>query len=80
MRSASDYLLTLPEYVMKTSKMHKSYCFAGEPAPCPGYFENDVLPCSCGATQPIVEVLSEVAFPAAPLAEPQSAAALALSA
>ena len=66
--------------VMKKSKMHRSNYFAGEPAHCPGYFENDVLPCSCGATQPIVEVLSDVAFPAAPLAELQTAAALALSA
>jgi hypothetical protein len=80
MRSAPDYILTLPEYAMKKSKMHKSYCSAGEPAPCTGYFENDVLPCTCGATQPILEVLSQVVFPAAPLAELQTAAALALSA
>jgi hypothetical protein len=57
---------------MQKSQKHKPYCFAGEPAPCPGYFENDVLPCTCGATQPILDALSAVAFPAVPIEQPQA--------
>ena len=45
--------------------VHKPFCEAGQPAPCPGYFENDVLPCVCGATQDVLSALAQVqvAFP-----------------
>jgi hypothetical protein len=49
--------------------VHKSFCFAGQPAPCPGYFENDVLPCVCGATQDVLSALAQVQVPATPVAE-----------
>jgi len=43
---------------------HEHFCFAGEPAPCEGYFPNDVLPCVCGAEGHAVAALSHVAVPA----------------
>ena len=43
--------------------VHKPFCFAGQPAPCPGYFENDVLPCVCGATQNVLDALKQVQLP-----------------
>jgi hypothetical protein len=46
---------------------HKPFCFAGQPAPCSGYFENDVLPCVCGATQDVLSVLQQVQVPLTPV-------------
>ena len=48
---------------------HKPFCFAGEPAPCPGYFENDVLPCICGGTQDVLKALEQSQVPVTPLPE-----------
>ena len=31
-----------------TEVKHQPFCFAGQPAPCKGYFPDDVLPCVCG--------------------------------
>lgn len=42
---------------------HKPFCFAGQPAPCEGYFLDDVLPCVCTA-EDAVAALSQQAFPA----------------
>jgi hypothetical protein len=47
--------------------VHKPFCFAGQPAPCPGYFENDILPCVCGATQEVLSALAQAQVPAAPV-------------
>ena len=47
--------------------VHKPFCFAGQPAPCPGYFENDVLPCVCGATQDVLSSLEQVQVPVTPV-------------
>ena len=49
---------------MKSEGKHKHFCFAGQPAPCEGYFLNDVLPCICGAYGDVVTALSRVAVPA----------------
>jgi len=57
---------TLP---FPTPVVHKSFCFAGQPAPCAGYFENDVLPCVCGATEDVCSALAQVQVPATPVAE-----------
>jgi hypothetical protein len=46
--------------------MHKPYCFAGQSAPCPGYFANDVLPCVCGK-ESLLLALSQVATPSVPV-------------
>jgi hypothetical protein len=43
---------------------HKSFCFAGQPAPCTGYFPGDVLPCICGAEGDVTTALSQTALPA----------------
>jgi len=43
---------------------HEHFCFAGQPAPCKGYFPNDVLPCVCGVEGDAVTALSQVAVPA----------------
>jgi hypothetical protein len=48
---------------------HKPFCFAGQPAPCSGYFENDVLPCVCGATQDVLSALQQVQVPMTPVVE-----------
>jgi hypothetical protein len=48
---------------MKGESKHKHFCFAGQPAPCKGYFSNDVLPCVCGAEGDVVSALSQVAVP-----------------
>jgi hypothetical protein len=42
---------------------HEPFCFAGQPAPCKGYFPDDVLPCVCGAEGDVVTALSQVAVP-----------------
>ena len=52
---------------MRKPTVHKQYCFAGQPAPCPGYFANDVLPCLCGVNGNALSALSQVAIPAIPL-------------
>ena len=52
---------------MSAPTIHKPYCFAGQPALCPGYFTNDVLPCVCGVKGNVLSALSKVAIPAVPL-------------
>jgi len=47
--------------------MHNKYCFAGQSAPCPGYFANDALPCVCNGKESLLFALSQVAIPFAPL-------------
>jgi hypothetical protein len=47
--------------------VHKPFCFAGQPAPCPGYFENDILPCVCGAPDDVLAALAQVQIPATPV-------------
>lgn len=49
---------------MKGESKHAHFCFAGQPAPCKGYFPNDVLPCVCGVEGDVVSALSQVAVPA----------------
>jgi hypothetical protein len=49
--------------------IHKQYCFAGQPAPCTGYFKHDTLPCVCGATGNPLFAISLVAIPAIPLVQ-----------
>lgn len=49
---------------MKGEGEHKPFCFAGQRAPCAGYFPNNVLPCICGAQGDAVSALSQVAVPA----------------
>jgi len=48
---------------MKNENKHEHFCFAGQPAPCEGYFANDVLPCVCGLEGDVLEALSRVAVP-----------------
>ena len=52
---------------MRKPSVHNQYCFAGQPAPCPGYFANDVLPCVCGVNGNALSALNQVAIPAIPL-------------
>jgi hypothetical protein len=47
--------------------MHNVCCFAGQPAPCPGYFTNDTLPCVCGSKENLLLALSQVAIPSIPV-------------
>jgi len=47
--------------------MHSVCCFAGQPAPCPGYFANDLLPCVCSSKENLLIALSQVAIPFAPV-------------
>jgi hypothetical protein len=47
--------------------MHANHCFAGQPAPCPGYFADDALPCVCGSDEHLLSALSQVALPAVPV-------------
>jgi hypothetical protein len=47
--------------------MHNTYCFAGQPAPCSGYFANDALPCVCASTESLLFALSQVAVPFLPV-------------
>ena len=62
--------------------MHQFYCFAGQPAPCTGYFAKDALPCVCGLDGSLLSALSEVAMPVVPVHQQSLALApvLALSA
>ena len=48
---------------MSRESKHNPFCFAGEPAPCKGYFPGDVLPCVC-ETEGVVAALSQQALPA----------------
>jgi len=48
---------------MTSEVKHKWFCFAGEPAPCQGYFPGDVLPCVCTARN-VVAALSQQAIAA----------------
>ena len=48
---------------MTSEVKHKPFCFAGEPAPCKGYFPDDVLPCVC-TPEAAVAALSQQALPA----------------
>jgi hypothetical protein len=52
---------------MRKPPLHKEYCFAGQPAPCPGYFANDALPCVCGVNGNTFSAMSQVAIPAIPV-------------
>jgi len=52
------------EETMNRLTEHRSFCFAGQPAPCVGYFAGDVLPCICGAEGDVTTALSQVALPA----------------
>jgi len=54
-------------------RVHRAYCFAGQPAGCPGYFADDVLPCVCGVDGTVLEALSRIAVPAAPPASDEPA-------
>jgi hypothetical protein len=47
--------------------MHKAYCFAGQPAPCLGYFADDTLPCVCSSKENLLLALSQVAIPSIPV-------------
>jgi hypothetical protein len=47
--------------------MHSVYCFAGQSAPCPGYFSNDILPCVCSSGESLFLALSQVAIPFIPV-------------
>ncbi len=49
--------------------MHKTFCFAGQSAPCPGYFSSDTLPCVCGSHENLLFALSQVALPYVPARE-----------
>jgi hypothetical protein len=51
--------------VIEASEMHNAYCFAGQPAPCAGYFTNDILPCIC-SRESLLLALSQVAIPYIP--------------
>lgn len=39
---------------------HKPFCSAGQPAPCKGYFDGDVLPCICGLDRSVTQVLLQL--------------------
>jgi hypothetical protein len=56
---------------------HAPFSVADQPAPCPGYFENDVLPCVYGAAQDVLHALQQVQVPAAPVVETGRAVAAA---
>jgi len=54
------------EDAMTRHRMHNANCFAGQPAPCSGYFANDVLPCIC-SRESLLLALNQVAIPYAPV-------------
>jgi hypothetical protein len=58
--------------------MHNAYCFAGQPAPCSGYFANDVLPCVCRSREDLLLALLQVAIPPTPVRETAAQATQAL--
>jgi hypothetical protein len=47
---------------MQSELKHKPFCFAGQAAPCTGYFPNDVLPCICGLEGDVITALTNVIF------------------
>jgi hypothetical protein len=47
-------------------QMHRPDCFAGQPAACPGYFADDVLPCVCGVDGTALQALGRIAMPVVP--------------
>jgi hypothetical protein len=47
--------------------MHTTFCFAGQPAPCLGYFANDVLPFICSSKESLLLAFHQVAIPASPV-------------
>lgn len=47
--------------------MHNPYCFAGQSAPCLGYFSSDILPCVCASKESLLLALSQVAIPYIPV-------------
>jgi len=49
---------------MECKSKHEQFCFAGQAAPCKGYFPSDVLPCVCGGDGTVIRALSQVAVPA----------------
>jgi hypothetical protein len=53
-------------------RAHREYCFAGQPAACPGYFAGDILPCVCGADGTVLQALSRIAIPVIPRGEEAS--------
>jgi hypothetical protein len=52
---------------MLKQRTHKSYCFAGQPAPCKGYFAKDILPCICGDRERLLSELSRAVVPSVPV-------------
>jgi len=51
---------------MTAKQEHKWYCFATQPAPCPGYFPEDVLPCVCDDPGGLRQVLGQLFDPSVP--------------
>lgn len=49
--------------------MHNNVCFAGQSAPCPGYFINDQVPCVCSTRESLLFALSQVAIPFLPVCD-----------
>src|SRR5580693_10651006 len=58
-------------------RTHLEYCFAGQPAPCVGYFAGDLLPCVCGAEGTVLEALHQVISPAGMASHVQTTQAVA---
>lgn len=50
---------------MNGNSRHKPFCFAGQPAPCRGYFPNDVLPCVCSKDKVLAALALVALAPAA---------------
>jgi hypothetical protein len=55
---------------MTTPEGHQWYCFATQPAPCPGYFPDDVLPCVCGDPGSLLGVMIQILMRSLPVREP----------
>ena len=51
---------------MKSESRHSHFCFAGQPAPCKGYFLNEMLPCVCGIEGDLITALSRLIVPTPP--------------
>jgi hypothetical protein len=58
---------------MRGETEHEYFCFAGEPAPCKGYFPDDVLPCVCGAEGNVITALRQVALVPPKMVEDEAA-------
>jgi hypothetical protein len=52
---------------MSKPTKHESFCFAGQPALCSGYFADDLLPCACGVDGTVLSALNQIAVPVKPL-------------